>query len=75
VIWAKQGQNYRPGYQTLCAPLSGNPLMAGATVHPDVRLRFCQAALPEHQSNARLRSLLLDHLPELFDCGYRNIGA
>jgi len=49
--------------------------MAGATVHPDVRLRFYQVALLEHQSDAQLQFLLLDHFRELVCCRCSKIGV
>jgi hypothetical protein len=70
----KQGQNCRPGYQTLYAPLSGNLQMVGAIVRQDVRLRFFLAALLERQLNAQLQSLLLGHCPELVGCECPRIG-
>jgi hypothetical protein len=49
--------------------------MAGATVHPDVHLRFYQAALLERQSNAQLQSLLPGRFSELVDHTCPKVGA
>jgi hypothetical protein len=49
--------------------------MAGATVQPDVRQHFYQAALLEQRLNAQLQYLLLDRFPELVGHECPKIGA
>ena len=71
----KQGQSCRLDDQKRGARLSGNPMMAGATVHWDLRHCADQAAQLEQQSNAQLQFLLLDQSPEFLDYGLPKIDV